>query len=172
MDVPGAERRVEEIGTLVECQHRLIEQLVRGDNDVTPAKIIFDRLRVSLSFYYMHMAACVFGIFRHVALCGGVTPLPTNNDFLNVISPLDIDGVSEHLDKASVVPDESGKEKTDDQLAEFGFCPLNEKEKREFMDSLGANGVKLLAELMGKETPSEPVAANQNLKSAKSTGRV
>ena len=63
MEAPEAERRVE-VSALVECQRHLIEQLERGGNDVTSAKIIFDSLRVSLSLY-MHVAACVFGILRH-----------------------------------------------------------------------------------------------------------
>ena len=69
-------------------------------------------------------------------------------------------------DKAPVVSDEIVQEKPDDQRGDFGFCPLTDEEKKEFMDSLGAKGGKILAELMGKESSSEPVAANQSLQSA------
>ena len=73
-------------------------------------------------------------------------------------------------DKASAVPDEIVQEKTDEQLEDVGFCPLTEEEKKEFIDSLGVKGGKILAELMGKESSLEPVAANQNLQSAKLSG--
>ena len=136
MEAPEAERRVE-VSAPVERQRRLIEQLERGGNDVTSAKIMFDSLRVSLSFY-VHVAAYVFGVLRH--------------------------------DKAPVVPDEIVQEKTDDQLGDFAFCPLTEEEKKEFTDSLDAKGRTTLADLMGKENSSEPVAANQNLKSAQLSG--
>ena len=136
MEAPEAEHRVE-VNALVECRRHRIEQLERGRNDVTSANIIFDSLRVSLSLY-MHVAACVFGIFRN--------------------------------DKAPVDTDEIVQEKTDDQLGDFSFCPLTEEEKKEFIDSVGAKGGKILAELMGKESSSEPVAANQNLQTAKWSG--
>ena len=73
-------------------------------------------------------------------------------------------------DKASAVSDEIVQERTDDQLEHVGFCPLTEEEKKEFIDPLGAKGGNILAELMGKESSSEPVAANQNLQSAKLLG--
>ena len=136
MEAPEAERRVE-VSALVECQRYRIEQLERGDNDVTSAKVIFDSLRVSLSLY-VHVAACVFGILRH--------------------------------NKAPVGPEEIVQEKTDDQLGDFNFCPLTEEEKKEFIDSLDAKDGKILAELMGKESSPEPVAANQNLQTAKLSG--
>ena len=78
-------------------------------------------------------------------------------------------GILRH-DKAPVEPDEIVQEKADDQLDDFSFCPLTEEEKKEFIDSLGAKGGKILAELMGTESSSEPVAANQNLQSAKLSG--
>ena len=78
-------------------------------------------------------------------------------------------GILRH-DKAPVVPDEIAQEETDDQLGDFAFCPLTEEEKKEFMDSLGTEGREILAELVGKESSSELVAANQNLQSAKLPG--
>ena len=60
MQVPEAERRVEELTALVEYQRCLIEQLERGGSDAVSARIIFDSLRVSLSLciHERHRARC------------------------------------------------------------------------------------------------------------------
>lgn len=164
-----AERRVSEFNALVGCQRRLIQQLERSGKDTTSAQLVFDSLCVSLSLYiYIHDRHRVrryveserslatqtrsswepkpgFCIVPRIALRGGETPVSTKNE------------IKRHLDKAPVVPDESVQEKANDQLGDFGFRSLTEEEKREFLDSLGAKGKKMLAELMTNDSSSEPL---------------
>ena len=51
---------------------------------------------------------------------------------------------------------------------EYGFRPLTEGEKQEFMNSLDANGKRILAELMGKTKGSNHLRSA----SAKKTSKV
>ena len=89
-----------------------------------------------------------FGVLPRVALRGEI-PMPTN-DVLKVIRRLDFEATNERLDETPVVTEDSVQKKTGDQPEDHEFRPLNEEEKKEFMNSLNANGKKILAGLSGK----------------------
>ena len=57
--------------------------------------------------------------------------------------------VREQLD-TSIVPTTELDQKTDTSAWDFGFQPLTEEEKKEFVNSLDAKGKRLLAELAGR----------------------
>lgn len=153
MKAPGAERRLEEFGALVEHQRRLIEPLERSGSDIISAMIILESLLVSffLCLNDRHRARCLPAkflkprveaarqlksalliIFPRVARRGGKIPMLT------------IDGIKERLDNAPVVPD---------------FRPLTEEEQKEFINSLSAESKKRLAELLGSKSLLESAAA-------------
>ena len=187
MEAPEAERRVEEFSVLVECQRRLIEQLERGGNDPTSAKIIFDSLQVSLSLYIhdRHWVSCCVGPEQRemrVASqfpatwsggnCEPVQPRAPRPEWglkpvFGIVPRVALRGgetstkneIKAELDKTPVVSDESVHKETSDQCGDFGFRPLTEGEKKELMDSLGPKGKKILAELNGNKSLSNTAAA-------------
>jgi len=57
--------------------------------------------------------------------------------------------VREQLD-TSIVPTTELDQKTDTSAWDFGFQPLTEEEKKAFVDSLDANGKRILRELAAK----------------------
>ena len=99
----------------------------------------------------------VYCVLPRVALRGEF-PMPTG-DVLKVIRSLDIEETNERLDGTPVVPDDSVQKKTGDQPGDYAFRPLNEEEKKEFMNSLNAKGRKILEELSDKKSKSECSAA-------------
>ena len=55
----------------------------------------------------------------------------------------------------SIVPRTEVEQKTDSSVWDFGFRPLTEEEKKAFMDSLDANGKRILQELAGGKEKTE-----------------
>jgi hypothetical protein len=99
----------------------------------------------------------VFDVVPPVAL-HGETPMPTDT-VLKVLTQLDTDEIMGHRHETPAVPDDSFQKRPADQPGDFGFRPLTEEEKKEFMDSLSAKGRKLLVGLEGKKSLSKPAAA-------------
>jgi hypothetical protein len=183
MKAPEAERGVEEFSALVECQRRFIEQLERGGNDVTSAKIILDSLRVSLSLYIhnWHRVRCYVEPEQPEMVLAAQTPATCTAGNCEPVQPKIFGSAWEPKPVFRVVPrvalrggenpmptkndflDIDGineqQKKSGDQPGHFEFRPLTEEEKIEFMNSLDAKGKKILAELMGKESSSESAAA-------------
>jgi hypothetical protein len=50
-ELAEAERRIPEIGALIECQRQIIEESEQRGYDATSAMIVFESLHVSLSLY-------------------------------------------------------------------------------------------------------------------------
>ena len=51
----------------------------------------------------------------------------------------------------SIVPETEVEQKTNSSVRDFGFRPLTEEEKKAFVDSLDANGKRILRELAGEK---------------------
>ncbi len=97
--------------------------------------------------------------YNNVALRGGIISMPTKSDALKVIHSRDSDELKGWADKALVVPDRSVQKNTDAQIRRSGFRPLTENEKNEFVNSLDAEGRKILEEFLGKESSPDPAGA-------------
>ena len=99
----------------------------------------------------------VFYVVPHV-VPRGETPMPTD-DFLKVISQFDIGGITGQQHEAPIAPGDSIQKKTGVEPGEFGFRPLTEQEKNEFVNSLDDKAEKILTDLAGKKNSSKPAAA-------------
>ena len=64
----------------------------------------------------------------------------------------------------SIVPGTEVEQKADSSVEDFGFRPLTEEEKRAFVDSLDADGKRILRELAGEK--SKPNAKKRSAGSA------
>ena len=64
----------------------------------------------------------------------------------------------------SIVPETEVEQKADSSVQDFGFRPLTEEEKRAFVDSLDADGKRILRELAGEK--SKPNAKKRSAGSA------
>ena len=81
------------------------------------------------------------------------------DDFQNLLKKIDTEDIKAQLDIVPVVPETSSPQDDPSTHAEgFGFRPLTEKEKEEFIGCLDSEGKQLLAELAGDvKTSREPV---------------
>ena len=52
----------------------------------------------------------------------------------------------------SIVPEIELEQKTGSSVGDFGFLPLTEEEKKAFVDSLDADGKRILRELAGEKS--------------------
>ena len=52
----------------------------------------------------------------------------------------------------SIVPEIEVEQKADSSVGDFGFRPLTEEEKKAFVDSLDADGKRILRELAGEKS--------------------
>jgi len=66
----------------------------------------------------------------------------------------EIEGITEVREQfdTSIVPTTELDQKTDTSAWDFGFQPLTEEEKKAFVDSLDANGKRILRELAGENS--------------------
>ena len=80
----------------------------------------------------------------------GQTPMTAQDDFLNLIDKIGIDGIEEQGDNPPLVRETSDKQENGPSPGNFEFQPLIEEEKKEFVNSLDARGKQLLAELQGR----------------------
>ena len=64
----------------------------------------------------------------------------------------------------SIVPETEIEQKADSSVGDFGFRPLTEEEKKAFVDSLDADGKRILRELAGEK--SKPNAKKRSAGSA------
>lgn len=84
----------------------------------------------------------------------------------NCVSQIgEIEGITEVREQfdTSIVPTTELDQKTDTSAWDFGFQPLTEEEKKAFVDSLDANGKRILRELAGensKPNSKKPSAAS------------
>jgi hypothetical protein len=69
---------------------------------------------------------------------------------------IEIEKINGEGDTIPIVPGNGIKQKnvSSVQAGKFGFLPLTEEEKKEFMNSLDAKGKQMLAELAGEATRS------------------
>ena len=134
MEISEVDRRVAEYGALIKCQLRLVRQF---------AKFVLDRLRESvlLATQGLHRTRCVA---LHPA------EMTAQDDFLNLIDKIGIDGIEEQGDNPPLVQETSDKQENGPSPGHFEFQPLIEEEKKEFVNSLDARGKQLLAELQGR----------------------
>jgi hypothetical protein len=65
------------------------------------------------------------------------------------IGKIEVTEIKEQPD-TSIVPETNVEQKIDSSAGDFGFRPLIEEEKKAFMDSLDANGKRILRELAGE----------------------
>ena len=141
MEISEVDRRVAEFSALIKCQLRLIRQF---------AKIVLDSLRESLLLATQgwHRTRCV--ALHPAEWTSGQTPMTAQDDFLNLIDKIGIDGIEEQGDNPPLVRETSDKQENGPSPGHFEFRPLIEEEKKEFVNSLDARGKQLLAELQGR----------------------
>jgi len=156
MKVGDAEEKVAELGDLIESQQQLVKQLADAGRDTTSAQIVLDSLRTSMSLAIQnwHLARCSVGpdqltnfnwvqknrfdIVSSALSSGKENAMTINSWFLDdVVSKNDL--VQEQIDSTL-------SESTAGSIAprDFEFRPLTEQEKKEFVESLDAEGKRLL----------------------------
>ena len=157
MKVGDAEEKVAELGDLIESQQQLVKQLTEAGRDTTSAKIVLDSLRTSMSLAIQnwHLARCSVGpdqvanfnwvqknrfdIVSSALSSGKENAMTINSWFLDdVVSRNDL--VQEQADLASSSENPAAPIASHD----FEFRPLTEQEKKEFVESLDAEGKRLL----------------------------
>ena len=171
MNVGEAEQTVSEIVALLTSQQNHVQKLEVANEDTVSARIVLDSLRASLALAIQgwHLARCAavskqkeifnfanknrFAIVSNVATTGKSTSMAINR-LVSIDTPSD-GKQNEERQPAEVVT--SGH--TADAARDFDFRPLTEKEKKEFVDSLGEEGKRMLAELEGKSPDSDKFAA-------------
>jgi hypothetical protein len=184
MGISEVERRVGELNALIKCQLRLIRKLEKRGKDLTSAKIVFDSLRVSLflATQEWNRARCfgerdrtrnddpssawgskprlvVVPHERRVArLTGGEASMKAEDHFLDLTDKIGIEEINEQLGPA-IVPEMTIEKISASSESNLGFRPLTEEEKREFENSLNADGKRILAELADRVTLSGGSAA-------------
>lgn len=141
MEISEVDRRLAEYGTLIKCQLRLVRQF---------AKFVLDRLRESvlLAAQGLHRTWCA--ALHSADWTGRTYPMTAQDDFLNLIDKISIDGIEEQGDNPSLVQETSDKQENGPSTGHFEFQPLIEEEKKEFVNSLDARGKQLLVELQGR----------------------
>lgn len=184
MGISEAERRVEELSSLINGQLRLIRNLEKRGKDLTSAKIVFDSLRVSLFLATQdwHRARCysepgpvgkdvnakslpsdikpslvvLSRGGRHMARWSGGDSLMKAEE--NLIEKNGTKDNKEPFDPS--ILRETGVEQQDEPSRRcFEFRPLSEQEKKEFANSLNADGRRILAELADRAKRSGKSAA-------------
>jgi hypothetical protein len=178
MGISEAERRVKELTSLITNQLRLIRKLEKRGRDLTSAKIVFDSLRVSLFLATQdwHRARC-FGAPDPIANDANQAHLTWGSKTSLAVVPhterrmprwtgkeASVKPVDELLDIAdqmgtkdlkegrdtSLVPETEVEQKNDSSKRDFGFRPLTEEEKKQFVNSLNDDGKRILAQLAGE----------------------
>lgn len=157
MKVADAEEKVAELSDLIESQQQLVDQLTEAGRDTTSAKIVLDSLRTSMSLAIQnwHLARCSVGpdqvtnfnwvqknrfdIVSNALSSGKENAMTINSWFLDDVVPRN-DLVQEQADPTS------SSENTAEPIPshDFEFRPLTEQEKKEFVESLDAEGKRLL----------------------------
>ena len=87
---------------------------------------------------------------------GGEASMKAEDDFLDLADKIGTKEIEERLD-ASIVQTQSSKKMF--HRRDFEFRPLTEEEKKEFVNSLNADGKRILAQLAGNVTRSGESAA-------------
>jgi hypothetical protein len=164
MGILEAERRVKELTSLITNQLRLIRKLEKRGRDLTSAKIVFDSLRVSL---FLATQDCRFGGPDQMPNDANQTHLTWGSkaslavvphreasmkpvdDLLDIADKMGIKDLKEVRD-TSLVPETEVEQKNDSSERDFGFRPLTEDEKNEFVNSLNDDGKRILAQLAGE----------------------
>jgi hypothetical protein len=174
MGISEAERRVKELAALITNQLRLIRKLEKRGRDLTSAKIVFDSLRVSLFLATQdwHRARCfsapdqnganqaplTWGFKTSLAVVphterlmarwtGREASMQPVHDLLDIA-----EGTKELKEgrDTSIVPETEVEQKNDSSQRDFGFRPLTEDEKKQFVNSLNDDGKRILAQLAGE----------------------
>jgi hypothetical protein len=186
MGIPEVERRVGELSALIKCQLRLIRKLEKRGKDLTSAQIVFDSLRVSLflATQDLHRARC-FGEpdriqngvdrtssaweskpwlvvvphgSRMARLTDGDTSMKAKDDLLDLTDKIGMEEIREQFE-ASIVPGTKVEQESESSERSFGFRPLTEEEKKEFVNSFNDDTKRILDELAGKAKRSGESAA-------------
>ena len=160
MSMSDAGPNVSELSTQIQNQRQAIGQLEKAGQDATSAKIVLDSLRLSLSLAVQnwHLAKSVnspqksiFSIVSGVAEANRGFSMRLGSWFASERSSED-----ESVGPVDVAIQPSLAEGSSETLE---FRPLTEQEKKEFLDSLDAEGKQLLAELETKVRGSAQAAA-------------
>ena len=178
MEVSEAERRVRELTALITNQLRFIRKLEKRGKDLTSAKIVFDSLRVSLFLATQdwHRARCygepdqIGNDTKRASLAwesktslvvvphtehrmakwtGGETSTRAQGEILEFADNMSAKEIKDGLD-TSIIPETKVEQKNDLSERDFEFRQLTEEEKKEFVNSLNADGKRILAQLTSK----------------------
>ena len=165
MKVGDAEEKVAELSDLIESQQQLVKQLTEAGRDTTSAKIVLDSLRTSMSLAIQswHLARssvgpdqvanvnCIqknrFDIVSNALSSGRESAMTINSWFLDDVVSRN-DPVQEQGDPTLSSEDIAEPIASGD----FEFRPLTEQEKKEFVESLDAEGKQLLETVERKVT--------------------
>src|SRR5262249_28773347 len=80
------------------------------------------------------------------------TPMGAIDLLQRLVGKIRSGNIKPQMDNVPIAPETSTKQKNDSsaECGDFGFRPLTEREKKEFVNSLDAKAKKILAELEGK----------------------
>jgi len=170
MGIAELESRVVHLAALIKCQRRLIGNLQGQGKDPTSAKLVFDSMRVGffLAAQDWYRARCYgdpvdsqsgfqfsssswganSGIFAvsHLSLLSELGKW-TASDMPTVGEQIANNHAEGKLDQNSGVPQVGVKQ---NDTSAWEFRPLTEEEKKEFQNSLDAEGRRLLEEFARK----------------------
>jgi len=187
MEISEAERRVNELTALITNQLRFIRKLEKRGKDLVSAKIVFDSLRVSLflatqdwhrarrdgepdqigndakraSLAWDSKTSLIVvphTEHRMARSTGGETVIRAQREILQFADDMGAKEIKEGLD-TSIVPETMVEQKKDASERDFKFRQLTEEEKKEFVNSLNADGKRILAQLTSKAEHSGESAA-------------
>jgi hypothetical protein len=186
MEISEAECRVKELTVLITNQLRFIRKLEKRGKDLTSARIVFDSLRVSLFLATQdwHRARCYGELdqigndnkrallawesktslivvphteYRVARRSGEEISIRAQGKIVELADNMGTNEIKERLD-TSIVP-ETKVEQNNSSESGFEFRQLTEEEKKEFVNSLNADGKRILAQLTSKAEHSGESAA-------------
>lgn len=78
--------------------------------------------------------------------------MTAKTDFQRLMDNMSVEDIKGQIDNMPVVPETGAKQENDSSTGagDVEFRPLTEEEKKEFVNSLNAEGKQILAELAGK----------------------
>ena len=78
--------------------------------------------------------------------------MTAKTDFQRLMDNMSVEDIKGQIDNMPVVPETGAKQENDlsTGAGDVEFRPLTEEEKKEFVNSLNAEGKQILAELAGK----------------------
>lgn len=164
MGITEIDRRARELSALIRAQLRLIRNLEEDGKDLTSAKIVLDSLRVSLFLATRDLNRAQRPVSPHAQKdTDGTFPVCESNPELAFASKRalqchvtelggepslkfgdDIVGVPNKIDT------KDGGEQLGAQGVHFEFRPLTNDEKNAFVNSLDAEGKRILVQLSEK----------------------